>query len=61
MFGDIFGCHMGDVSKVQVALSLLPWPGETTPQAKTWPRMALLQRLRSPELETQVLVVCAAV
>ena len=60
IFGDIFGCLMGGVSKFQVALNLLPWPGETTPQTKTWPRMSFLQRLRSPALETQVLVVCAA-
>ena len=60
IFGDIFGCHMGGVGKVQVALNLLPWPGETTPQTKTWPRMSFLQRLKSPALETQVLVVWAA-
>ena len=46
--------------KSKDALNLLPWPGETTPQTKIWPRMSFLQRLRSPVLETQVLVVCAA-
>ena len=46
--------------KSRDALNLLQWPGETTPRTKTWPRMAVLQRLRSPGLETQVLVMRAA-
>lgn len=51
MFGGIFGCHMGGVSRVQGCSKLSYNAQEPPPQTMIWSRISIVPRLRNHELK----------